>query len=70
MPKIKKMLDVMDVINVVTCIIPQLDFLADVLCAVDGGISEQGAAGFSGIIYSISKELRLAILEVPNDTDK
>jgi hypothetical protein len=66
MPKLKKMLDVMDVINVVTCIIPQLDFLADVLCSVDGGISEQGAAGLSGIIYSISKELRLAILEVPD----
>lgn len=69
-PKIKRTMNIMDIIDVIDIITPQIDFLVDVLSFTDLELSRPSVRGLSSILNTISEQLRAAIREVPNDTDK
>ena len=65
------MTDKIDIVDAVNMICPQLDFLADVLSySKDLELTGSSTGGLSSILSCISRQLKKAIREVSNDTDK
>ena len=65
------MTDKIDIVDAVSCICPQIDFLAYVLSMItEDGIDRQEAGGLSSILSCISDQLKAAIREVSDDPDK
>jgi hypothetical protein len=65
------MTDKIDIVDAVNMICPQLDFLADVLSySKDLELTGSSTGGLSSILSCISRQLKKAIKEVSNDTDK
>ena len=59
------------IVDAINMICPQLDFLADVLSySKDLELTGSSTGGLSSILSCISRQLKKAIKEVSNDTDK
>jgi|APCry1669188970_1035186.scaffolds.fasta_scaffold729629_1 hypothetical protein len=64
------MTDRIDIVDAVSCICPQIDFLADVLSySKDLELTGSSTGGLSSILSCISRQLKKAIREVDHDTN-